>query len=86
LFEKEHWNILRELLIPRITPEEIHSDNREMETLFLVSSDSLMLFETGSSAYQTIAMHRYARSIRLNDVIYLAVSSGNGIGLYRIEE
>jgi hypothetical protein len=85
-FEQEHWNLLRELPVPRISPEEIWSDNRDKETLLLVSQDSLMLCETGSAAYQTMEMQSYARSIMLNGLIYLTVSSGNEIGLYRIEE
>jgi hypothetical protein len=93
-FEQEHWNLLGEQRIPRTAPVELRSlsprgpwsGSRDTETLFLVSPDSLILCDTGSSEYQTMEMQNYAGSVRLNGLIYLAVSSGNGIGLYRIEE
>ncbi|GHU63172.1 hypothetical protein FACS189445_6400 [Spirochaetia bacterium] len=87
--EQERWNLVRELRLPWTAPKELHSlspFNKDTELLSLVSEDSLMLCETGSPLVQTMEMQKYARSIRLNGVVFLAVSSGNGIGLYRVEE
>jgi hypothetical protein len=88
-FEKERWNLLREIPVPRAPGGELHSlspFNKDNELLLLVSPDSLALCETGSLAYQSVEIENHAGSIRLNGVLYLAVSSGNGIGLYRLEE
>jgi hypothetical protein len=85
----ERWELLREMPIPGTVPTEIHSLGslgKGRETLLLVFPGAIVLCQTGSPGYQSIEAQTYARSIRLNGVVYLAAGSENGICLYRIEE
>jgi hypothetical protein len=87
-FEGETWRPAGEMRIPRFFPEELHAPLglSAKDLLLLVSPKALMLYETESSAWQTLEMESYARSYAHNGVVYLAVSSENEIVLCRIEE
>jgi hypothetical protein len=87
-FEGETWRLTREAKLPGFFPEEIASSPgvRNEELLLMSSPGALMLYETEGSGRQILEMENYGRSVALNGVVYLGVSSENGISLYRIEE
>jgi hypothetical protein len=87
-FENETWRPAWNTRIPRFFPEEMRSPIglRDTELLLMSSPEALMLYEIETARQQTLEMNNYERSAALNGVVRLAVSSKNGIALYRIEE
>jgi hypothetical protein len=85
--EGETWRLAGETRIPRIAVGEVHSINgvRSPELLLLVSSESLVLLETETSAQQILEAENHGWTIALNGVVYVATSSEEGIVLRRIE-
>ncbi|MDR3124258.1 MAG: hypothetical protein LBU16_10850 [Treponema sp.] len=87
-FDGEAWRLTGEAQIPLFIPEELQTPvgSRDNDLLLMISPEALMLYEIESSRQQTLEMENYDRSAALNGVVYLAVSSKEGIDLYRIEE
>jgi hypothetical protein len=87
-FEDGAWRPGGDLGIPRFFPEEAHAPIgiRDEDLLLMSSPEAFMLYEIASSGLQTLEMQNYDRSVAHNGVVYLVVSSENGIALYRIEE
>jgi hypothetical protein len=86
--KNEAWSLAGSALIPRFFPKELQSPLgvRDDGLLLMVSPEALMLYETETSRRQILEMKNHERSNALNGVVYLAVSSQDGIDLYRIGE
>jgi hypothetical protein len=84
----EAWRLVGEAQLPRFFPEELHflPGIRDNDLLLMASPEALMLYETGTSRGQILEMKNHAWSNALNGVVYLAVSSEEGIALRRIGE
>jgi hypothetical protein len=86
--EGETWRPVWEARLPGFSPEELYSPlgvgNGDL--LLLSSPEALMLYEAKGEGGQVLTMENYGQSGALNGVAYLAVSSEDGIALYRIGE
>jgi hypothetical protein len=87
-FEGETWLPAGGAQIPGFFPEEMHSPIgiRDNELFLMGSPKALALYEIKTSARQILKTENHDRSAAHNGVVYLAVSSENGIDLRRIEE
>jgi hypothetical protein len=86
--EDETWRSAGTAEIPRFVPKKIDflTGVREDGLLLMASPEALLLLEIKTSAAQTLEAQNHDRTGALNGVVYLAVSSEEGIALYRIEE
>jgi hypothetical protein len=86
--EGETWRVAGEARFPGFFPEEVQFPVgiRNNGLLLMIAPEALMLYEAGASGVQTLETQNHARSATHNGVVYLAVSSKEGIDLYRIEE
>jgi hypothetical protein len=87
-FNGETWRPSGETRFPGFFPQELYPSLgfRNRELLLMTTPETLMLYEPESGARQTLEMKGYARSNAHNGVVCLAISSEDGIVLYRIEE
>jgi hypothetical protein len=87
-FEGETWRSAGETRFPGFFPEELHSflGLRSRDLLLMAAPEALMLYEPENGARQVLEMKGYARSRAHNGAVCLALSSEDGIVLYRIEE
>ncbi|MDR1248537.1 MAG: hypothetical protein LBK63_04455 [Treponema sp.] len=87
-FAGETWRSAGTVQLPRFIPEEVDflTGIRKDDLLLMASPEALMLLDIESSEAQTLEAQNYDRTGALNGVVYLAVSSEDGIDLFRIEE
>jgi hypothetical protein len=84
-FENEAWRVIGEARVPAFVPEELLFPAGVRGPLLMVSPEALMLCDPESARGRVIPARRHALSAALNGVAYLAVASGDGIALCRIE-
>jgi hypothetical protein len=87
-FGDEAWRPGETARIPRIIPEKIEflTGVRDDRLLLMASSEGLVLLDLATFGAQILEAQSHDRTGALNGVVCLAVSSEDGIALYRIEE